>query len=89
MCSKGAAAHPAVILLLQHCGAPDQTVGALGVSGARNRSSTGRVLLSMQTLRAAPWQLWFLVLGAIWGCSFLFIKLGLESLTPIGVAFRR
>ena len=43
----------------------------------------------MQTLRAAPWQLWFLVLGAIWGCSFLFIKLGLESLTPIGVAFGR
>jgi len=43
----------------------------------------------MQTLRAAPWQLWFLVLGAIWGCSFLFIKLGLQSLTPVEVAFGR
>lgn len=43
----------------------------------------------MQTLRAAPWQLWFLVLGGIWGCSFLFIKVGLESLTPAGVAFSR
>jgi drug/metabolite transporter (DMT)-like permease len=43
----------------------------------------------MQTLRAAPWQLSFLVLGAIWGCSFLFIKLGLQSLTPVQVAFGR
>jgi drug/metabolite transporter (DMT)-like permease len=43
----------------------------------------------MQTLRAAPWQLWFLVLGAIWGCSFLFIKLGLQSFTPVQVAFGR
>ncbi len=43
----------------------------------------------MQTLRAAPWQLWFLVLGVIWGCSFLFIKLGLQSFTPVQVAFGR
>jgi drug/metabolite transporter (DMT)-like permease len=43
----------------------------------------------MQTLRAAPWQAWFLVLGAIWGCSFLFIKLGLQSFTPVQVAFGR
>lgn len=43
----------------------------------------------MQTLRAAPWQLWFLVLGAIWGCSFLFIKLGLQSFSPVQVAFGR
>jgi drug/metabolite transporter (DMT)-like permease len=43
----------------------------------------------MQTLRAAPWQLWFVVLGAIWGCSFLFIKLGLQSFTPVQVAFGR
>ncbi len=43
----------------------------------------------MQALRALPWQLWFLVLGAIWGCSFLFIKLGLESFTPVQVAFGR
>jgi drug/metabolite transporter (DMT)-like permease len=43
----------------------------------------------MPTLRAAPWQLSFLVLGGIWGCSFLFIKLGLQSLTPVQVAFGR
>jgi len=29
------------------------------------------------------------VLGIVWGCSFIFIKLGLEFLTPFGVAFGR
>jgi drug/metabolite transporter (DMT)-like permease len=43
----------------------------------------------MQALRTAPWQLWFIALGVIWGCSFLFIKLGLESFTPVQVAFGR
>ena len=43
----------------------------------------------MQALRSAPWQLSFVALGAIWGCSFLFIKLGLQSLTPVEVAFGR
>jgi drug/metabolite transporter (DMT)-like permease len=38
---------------------------------------------------AVPWQLLFLVLGLIWGCSFLFIKLGLQSFTPVQVAFGR
>jgi drug/metabolite transporter (DMT)-like permease len=28
-------------------------------------------------------------LGIVWGCSFIFIKLGLEFLTPFGVAFVR
>lgn len=31
----------------------------------------------------------YLALGLVWGCSFIFIKLGLEFLTPFGVAFGR
>jgi drug/metabolite transporter (DMT)-like permease len=31
----------------------------------------------------------YLALGLVWGCSFVFIKLGLDFLTPIGVAFVR
>ena len=31
----------------------------------------------------------YLALGIIWGCSFIFIKFGLEFLTPVGVAFGR
>jgi drug/metabolite transporter (DMT)-like permease len=31
----------------------------------------------------------YLALGLAWGCSFVFIKLGLEFLTPFGVAFGR
>ena len=31
----------------------------------------------------------YLALGFVWGCSFIFIKLGLEFLTPFGVAFVR
>lgn len=36
-----------------------------------------------------PWQLAFALLGSIWGCSFLFIKLGLQSFTPVQVGFGR
>jgi drug/metabolite transporter (DMT)-like permease len=31
----------------------------------------------------------YLALGVTWGCSFIFIELGLEFLTPFGVAFGR
>jgi drug/metabolite transporter (DMT)-like permease len=36
-----------------------------------------------------PWQLAFIILAGIWGCSFFFIKVGLEGLNPIQVAFGR
>ncbi|MGD0053816.1 MAG: DMT family transporter [Acidimicrobiales bacterium] len=36
-----------------------------------------------------PWQLSFVILGAIWGCSFWWIKLGLRAVSPVDVAFVR
>ena len=35
------------------------------------------------------WISLYIAFGVVWGCSFIFIKLGLEFLTPIGVAFGR
>lgn len=35
------------------------------------------------------WVTLYIALGIVWGCSFIFIKLGLEFLTPVGVAFGR
>ena len=39
--------------------------------------------------RRVPWQAQFLLLSAAWGCSFLFIKLGVESFAPLWVSFGR
>lgn len=36
-----------------------------------------------------PWPAAFLLLAAIWGCSFWWMKLGLEMLAPVQVAFVR
>ena len=36
-----------------------------------------------------PWQASFVLVAATWGCSFWWIKLGLEFLTPLQVAFVR
>ena len=36
-----------------------------------------------------PWQVAFIILAGIWGCSFFFIKVGLEGLNPVQVAFGR
>src|SRR5581483_9869609 len=36
-----------------------------------------------------PWQTSFVLLSAIWGASFMFIKVGLEDLGPLEVAFAR
>jgi drug/metabolite transporter (DMT)-like permease len=44
---------------------------------------------SAATRRRPPWQASFLVLGAIWGCSFWWIKVGLRAMTPVDVAFVR
>ena len=46
----------------------------------------------MHSLSPSPKNSWvvpYLALGFVWGCSFIFIKLGLEFLTPFGVAFGR
>ena len=46
----------------------------------------------MPSLSPSPknrWVVLYLSLGIVWGCSFIFIKLGLEFLTPFGVAFAR
>jgi drug/metabolite transporter (DMT)-like permease len=40
-------------------------------------------------LKQKSWVLDFALLGFVWGCSFIFIKLGLQFLTPAGVAFAR
>ena len=39
--------------------------------------------------RAVSWRVWFVALGAIWGCSFWWIKLGLRAMSPVDVAFAR
>lgn len=39
--------------------------------------------------KKTSWVTLYIALGTVWGCSFIFIKLGLEFLTPIGVAFGR
>ena len=40
-------------------------------------------------MKSRTWLLAYISLGTVWGCSFIFIKLGLEFLTPVGVAFGR
>ena len=40
-------------------------------------------------MKERTWLVPYIALGTVWGCSFIFIKLGLEFLTPVGVAFGR
>jgi drug/metabolite transporter (DMT)-like permease len=39
--------------------------------------------------KTGSWLPLYLIVGFIWGCSFIFIKSGLDFLSPIGVAFIR
>lgn len=43
----------------------------------------------MKQISEKSWVPLYIALGIVWGCSFIFIKLGLEFLTPFGVAFGR
>ena len=43
----------------------------------------------VKTSHKNNWIVLYVALGIVWGCSFIFIKLGLEFLTPFGVAFVR
>ena len=43
----------------------------------------------MNKSKSQSWLGLYIALGFVWGCSFIFIKLGLEFLTPFGVAFGR
>jgi drug/metabolite transporter (DMT)-like permease len=45
--------------------------------------------LQVSKSRSQSWLGLYIALGIVWGCSFIFIKLGLEFLTPFGVAFGR
>jgi len=40
-------------------------------------------------MKQKSWVPAYIALGVVWGCSFIFIKQGLEFLTPFGVAFGR
>jgi drug/metabolite transporter (DMT)-like permease len=40
-------------------------------------------------MKQKSWLPAYIALGVVWGCSFIFIKQGLEFLTPFGVAFGR
>jgi drug/metabolite transporter (DMT)-like permease len=40
-------------------------------------------------MKQKSWLPIYLILGLVWGSSFVFIKLGLEFLSPVGVAFGR
>jgi len=43
----------------------------------------------MSKSKSQSWLGLYIALGIVWGCSFIFIKLGLEFLTSFGIAFGR
>src|ERR1019366_9019016 len=59
-------------------------------SGGRPATSARERMTTVRTRgRVVAWQVWFVLLGAIWGCSFWWIKLGLRAMSPVDVAFAR
>jgi drug/metabolite transporter (DMT)-like permease len=57
--------------------------------GWRGSAVTGDGSVSRPPGHRGQWLPKFVAASAIWGCSFLFIKVGLEDLTPVQVAFAR
>jgi len=53
------------------------------------RSGNLRQTIHMQKTATSSWLPSFLATGIVWGLSFLFIKVGLEAATPVGVAVSR
>src|SRR5258706_8869464 len=55
----------------------------------RRRSYPPRMPAPEAPLRSIPWPVRFVALAAIWGLSFVFIKLGVASFAPLQVAALR
>jgi drug/metabolite transporter (DMT)-like permease len=68
--------------------AAEQAPAAEQASAAEHLASVQAVAPGLGS-RLAGWQGAFLLLAAIWGSSFLFIKVGLEVLSPLQVALGR
>src|ERR1019366_1251363 len=63
-----------------------------GVTRGGRRSATsacGPMTTAPTARRVVAWQAWVILLGAIWGCTFWWIKLGLRAMSPVDVAFAR
>jgi drug/metabolite transporter (DMT)-like permease len=60
------------------------------MSDIRQRRSTRlETITGVPNLRAVPVWMQFALLAATWGSSFLFVEVGLESLTPVQVVWAR
>src|SRR5438445_1273294 len=59
------------------------------MSAVRQKESHPKAADPRQAVSAFPWQARLVLLAAIWGMSFLFIKVGDEALAPLQVALGR
>jgi len=102
--ARACASNPVALVVPCHrwCAPMERWVATDGARGERDIARGGR--RSPTPMRKSPtalgvttgrrhvvvaWQTWFVLLGAIWGCSFWWIKLGLRSMSPVDVAFAR